>query len=170
MNHADELVKLSKASKTASVVFHSLGLRERDRADVDLNRLKKRLIAAGYPVMPAEFSAVFEALQSLGLGRIERGLGGQARFFKTTYSLRSIGRVAVGDAHAKLRPFKSRGKPATVTPIRKPVQQPAPLPKPAAAEVKPLRLTLNVNGKAVGITLESGNMSDAVEFARRLAS
>lgn len=81
--------EISSASPTAEVASLALAMRERSRGEINIQRLKKQLLAAGEAVVDEEYADFWKGLEGAGIGSLKG-----ARF-KWHYSLKEVAKAAI---------------------------------------------------------------------------
>lgn len=89
-----ELKNLAEKSDTAGAVFTVLALRERNRTETDLRRLRNELTDEGFKVIPQELTDIFKDLDKMGIGRLMTKPGQPPRF-KWFFGMKEVGKAAV---------------------------------------------------------------------------
>ncbi len=90
-----DLPSIAHSNQTAEVVFTALALRERARETTDLRRFKNSLINSKERIVPADFLAVFKALETRGIGKLTYGARGAPHRFHWNISMKDVGRMAL---------------------------------------------------------------------------
>lgn len=97
----ESLKSLAHSSSTAECIFLALSQRERPRTVLNLTLLKKTI---GHKNIKTEaFMEVFKKLESMGIGELTYGRGGNPVWFTWTYDLRDIANIGIGSENLELR-------------------------------------------------------------------
>lgn len=129
-----ELGKVAHKNATSEAVFNVLAIRERNREETDLRRLRNQLVEEGFKIVPEEFKDTFQALAKAGVGELVAAHNGHPARFKWHFSLIEVGQAGLQTKPAEVKPLK------VVAPIKA---------KPTEAHIM---ITL-ANGRSVQVSL-----------------
>ncbi len=93
LNKSD-LSKIAKKNGTSEAVFSVIALRERNRQETNLRRLRDELLAEGFKVVPNEFTAIFRDLAKAGIGDLVSEKGKPAKF-RWNFAMKDIGKIGI---------------------------------------------------------------------------
>lgn len=145
-NTIEQLRELYKSSQVAAAVLDSFSKRERDRDNIKLRALIRRMQKDGYEYVSDEYADVLEKLAKLELGTLEKNSRGRVVGLKNIVTpLQSIGESAQG-SEIYLTPWQ---KPKRVLKVGK-------------KESMPLVLTFVLSGKTINISIPRDLEPDAV--------
>lgn len=99
---ANVVKKIADKNETAQAVFSLLAVRERNRGDINLSRLRYDLLEEGFNIVPEDLLATFKELQTAGFGELIQHKNQPARF-KWFVNLKDVGQAALGDKPAPHR-------------------------------------------------------------------
>lgn len=121
--NTEKLRTIANSTPTAETVILSLATRERDRSELNLQRMKTQLLKSGEKVVDKDFAQLWLDLQSAGIGHVVMKKGKPNRF-DWSYSIKQIARSLINNTPIELSRVESK---AVIKPKR--------VPKPEAPQV-----------------------------------
>lgn len=112
--NTEQLVKIANKNKTAEALFTSWAVRERNREEIDVNRTKNVLLEEKFKIVPEELISALKDLERIGAGEFRLGRNGQPTRFRLNYSLKELGKAALGE-----KPVKQTAAVPAPTPVKK---------------------------------------------------
>lgn len=116
MKTLDEKVvkEIANETVTSEAFFLALGMRERNREEIDFGRTREHLIHEGFKVNSDELAETLRKLDKAGVGHLVMDKSGRPTKFKFHFRLKEVARAALGD-----QPQKKIARPELkVTPLQ----------------------------------------------------
>lgn len=86
--------EIAHANPTSEALFTDLSRRERNRSEIDVERMRQNLVAEGFHIVPEAVVETFEQLARAGVGEIVRGKNGRASRFRFHFGLKEVARAS----------------------------------------------------------------------------
>lgn len=157
MNQSEAIKVLKKeveTNKALDAVLHVWALRKRARNTVTVGALKQRMKLEGFEFSPSEYAQVLKFLAQTGFGTLEADKRGQVLALKDVkITLQSIGQAVCGGTKEPLHRFKARQRFQSLPPVLASKAHKENRRKSDNLEPHIMGLTMNINGKALTISV-----------------
>lgn len=86
--------EIAHANATSEALFTDLSRRERNRSEIDVERMRQNLVAEGFHIVPEAVVETFEQLARAGVGELIRGKNGKASRFRFHFGLKEVAKAS----------------------------------------------------------------------------
>lgn len=85
--------EIANANPTSEALFVSLSRRERNRSEIDVERMRQNLVAEGFHIVPEAVVETFVSLHNAGIGELVKGKSGRASRFRFHFGLKEVAKA-----------------------------------------------------------------------------